>query len=384
MKFSCTQENLLQGLQVVSHAAGKNISLPILNNVLIKIENKELKLVTTNLEMAISCRLRAKVDEEGDFTVPCRLLTDYLSVSSPGRVDVEQKDSELLVQSASDKTTIKGNVAVDFPLVPQLERKKVYGLKVADFKEMAQKVIFAASKNEARPELGGVLLNFNPDYKQWHLVSAATDSYRLAEKEVKLLENLSNKSYSAETSKVIVPVRALQEILRIVSTYHEDLEEEQPVEIVVSDSQILFSFGMVELVSRLIEGQYPDYRQIIPASSKTSISFNVAEWIKRIKAASLFSNVGINGIVLTFKAGNEQKTTFVSTNGQLGNYTSEELCQIEGEDNHILLNYRYLLDGLMNLVAEEAVLKVISPNSPCVLSSKNSSGYLYIIMPIKE
>ncbi|KKS13389.1 MAG: polymerase III subunit beta protein [Candidatus Magasanikbacteria bacterium GW2011_GWA2_41_55] len=363
MKFSCTQENLLQGLQVVSHAAGKNISLPILNNVLIKIENKELKLVTTNLEMAISCRLRAKVDEEGDFTVPCRLLTDYLSVSSPGRVDVEQKDSELLVQSASDKTTIKGNVAVDFPLVPQLERKKVYGLKVADFKEMAQKVIFAASKNEARPELGGVLLNFNPDYKQWHLVSAATDSYRLAEKEVKLLENLSNKSYSAETSKVIVPVRALQEILRIVSTYHEDLEEEQPVEIVVSDSQILFSFGMVELVSRLIEGQYPDYRQIIPASSKTSISFNVAEWIKRIKAASLFSNVGINGIVLTFKAGNEQKTTFVSTNGQLGNYTSEELCQIEGEDNHILLNYRYLLDGLMNLVAEEAVLKVISPNS---------------------
>lgn len=384
MKFSCTQENLLQGLQVVSHAAGKNISLPILNNVLIKIENKELKLITTNLEMAISCRLRAKVDEDGDFTVPCRLLTDYLSVSSPGRVDVEQKDSELLVQSASDKTTIKGNVATDFPLVPQLERKKVYGLKVADFKEMAQKVIFAASKNEARPELGGILLNFNPDFKLGHLVSAATDSYRLAEKEAKLLENLPNKSYSAEMSKVIVPVRALQEILRIVSTYHEDLEEEQPVEIVVSESQILFSFGMVELVSRLIEGQYPDYRQIIPASSKTSISFNVAEWIKRIKAASLFSNVGINGIVLTFKGGNEQKTTFASTNGQLGNYTSEELCQIEGEDNHILLNFRYLLDGLMNLSAEEAVLKVISPNSPCVLSSKAGGGYLYIIMPIKE
>lgn len=384
MKFSCTQENLLQGLQVVSHAAGKNISLPILNNVLIKIENKELKLITTNLEMAISCRLRAKVDEAGDFTVPCRLLTDYLSVSSPGRVDVELKDSDLLVQSASDKTTIKGNTAVDFPLVPQLEKKVVYGLKVVDFKEMAQKVIFAASKNEARPELGGILLNFNPDFKPGYVVSAATDSYRLAEKEAKLLENIPNKSYSVETSKVIVPVRALQEILRIVSTYREDLEEEQPVEIVVSESQILFSFGMVELVSRLIEGQYPDYRQIIPAISKTTVSFNVAEWIKRIKAASLFSNVGINGIVLTFKAGNEQKTTFASTNGQLGNYMSEELCQIEGEDNHILLNFRYLLDGLMNLGAEEAVLKIISPNSPCVLSSKAGGGYLYIIMPIKE
>lgn len=384
MKFSCTQENLWQGLQVVSHAAGKNISLPILNNVLIKIENKELKLVTTNLEMAISCRLRAKVDEDGDFTIPCRLLTDYLSVSSPGRVDLELKESELLVQSASDKTTIKGNAATDFPAVPQLEKKKVYGLSVADFKEMAQKVIFAVSKNEARPELGGVLLNFNPDHLPGYLVSAATDSYRLAEKESKLLENTANKGYSAETVKVIVPARALQEILRIVSTYHEELEEEQPVEIVVGESQIMFSYGSVELISRLIEGQYPDYRQIIPSNYKTTISFNVAEWIKRIKAASLFSNVGINGIILTFKAGNEQKTTFASTNGQLGNYTSEELCQIEGEDNHILLNYRYLLDGLMNLVAEEAVLKVISPNSPCVLSSKAGGGYLYIIMPIKE
>ncbi len=369
---------------MVSHAAGKNISLPILNNVLLKIENKELKLITTNLEMAISCRVRAKVEAEGEFTVPCKLLTDYLSISSPGRVDVELKENEIFIQTPNDKTSIKGNGASDFPAIPTVEGQKVYSLGLADFKQMAQKTLFAVSKNEARPELGGVLFDFNPETKKGSLLAAATDSYRLAEKETKLSANLAGKGSGDESSRVIVPARALQEVFRIVSSYSEELEEEQLVEIKVGDGQIVFSYGPVELISRLIEGQYPDYRQIIPSNFKTTIKLNVSEWIKRIKAASLFSNVGINGIAMDFKAGNEQKANFSSTNGQLGAYQSEELCQIEGEDNHILLNFRYLLDGLMNLGAEEGVLKLISASSPCVLSKKEGGDYLYIIMPIKE
>lgn len=384
MKFSCTQENLAQGLQVVSHLAGKNLSLPILNNVLIKIENKELKLAATNLEMAISCRLRAKIEEEGEFTVPSKLLTDYISVGSPGRIDAELKGSELLIQTSSDKTSIKGNSASDFPTVPQLAREMVYAVGATDFKELLQQTLFAVSRNEARPELGGVLFNFNPDYKKGHLVAAATDSYRLAEKGIKLAESTANRTYSQSVKQIIIPTRALQEISRIVATYHEELEEELLIEIAVGENQVLFSYGSVELISRLVEGQYPDYRQIIPTNFKTSVGFKVSEWIKRIKAASLFSNVGINGIALEFKAGNEQKTIVSSTNGQLGDYQGEELCQIEGEDNKILLNYRYLLDGLLNLGAEEAVLKVISPDSPCVLAPKGQEGYLYIIMPIKQ
>lgn len=384
MKFSCTQENFSQGLQVVGHAAGKNISLPILNNVLLKIENKELKLITTNLELAISCLVRAKIDEEGSFTTPCKLLADYLLIGSPGRVDVELKENELLIQTGSDKTSIKGNSAADFPLVPQLEKSRVYALKAEDFKQLIQRVIFAASKNEARPELGGVFLHLNPEHKKGYLVAAATDSYRLAEKEAKLLENFGEKKYCQETAKVIVPSRTLQEVLRIVSSYREELEGEAPVEIVVGENQILFIYGTVEIISRLVEGQYPDYRQIIPTNFKTTVNFIVSEWIKRIKAASLFSNVGINGIILNFKAGNEQKAVITSTNGQLGAYTGEELCQVEGEDNQILLNYRYLLDGLLNLGAEEGVLRMISSNSPCVLAAKSGEGYLYIIMPIKE
>lgn len=380
MKFSCTQENLSQGLQMVSHIASKNISLPILNNVLLKIENKELKLITTNLEMAIGCRLRAKIEEDGEFTVPSRLFADYLAMSPPGRVDVELKGTEFFIQTGADKTSIKGNEAGEFPLIPQLERNHVYGFKVEDFKKMLQQVLFAASRNEARPELGGVNLNFN-GYKKGFLIAAATDSYRLAEKEVKILEG---EKYSQETAGAIVPARALQECLRVISTFHEELEGEMPVELVVAEGQVMFSYGSVEITSRLVAGAYPDYRQIIPASFKTTINFSVSEWLRRIRAASLFTNMGINGINLEFKAGHEQKAIISAMNSQFGAHTGEVLCQIEGEDNQILLNYRYLLDGLAGLGAEEAILKLNSADSPCLLISKDGGGYLYIIMPIKQ
>lgn len=383
MKFSCTQENLSQGLQIVSHIATKNISLPILNNVLIKIENKELKLVTTNLETAISCRVRAKVEVDGEYTVPSHLFNDYLAVAPLSRVDVELKSEGLSVAMDHDKTLIKGNSAADFPLLPVLNRDEFYGLLMEDFKQALQQVLFAVSKNEARPELGGVMFSFNPDYKPGYLVCAATDSYRLAEREIKMMTD-GARVFSKTSRKVIVPTRALQEILRAISVFHEEVEENPPLEIVISDNQILFSYGAVEVISRLVEGQYPDYRQIIPQNFKTTISFNVSEWIKRIKAASFFSNVGINGVMLDFKSGADQRVAFSSTNGQLGEHTSQSLAQIVGEDNNILINYRYLLDGLTNLEAEEATLRVVSPEAPCLLEPKNKPGYLYIIMPIKQ
>lgn len=384
MNFSCVQENLSQALQIVSHIAVKNNSLPILNNVLLKIEDKELKLITTNLEMAIICRVRAKVESGGEYTVPSHLFNDYLSIASSGRVDVELKDSGLSVQTSdNDKTLIKGSSAADFPVIPSVDRNLVFGVLVEDFKKMIQQVLFSASKNEARPELCGVLFNFNPDYKQGFVVCAATDSYRLAEKEVKMIIN-QNKNYSQASKKIIIPAKVLQEVTRIISLFHEEIEENPPLEIIISESQVLFSYGPVEIISRLVEGQYPDYRQIIPANFKSSVELTVTEWIKRIKAASFFSNLGINGVSLKIKSGNEQRVVFASMNGQLGEHSSEALGRIEGEENEILLNYRYLLDGLAALGAEEAVLKIISADSPCLLQAKGKEGYLYIIMPIRQ
>lgn len=382
MKFSCTQENLSQALQIVSHITVKNNSLPILNNVLLKIENKELKLVTTNLEMAINCKVRAKTEEDGEYTAPANLFNEYIAVASNGKVDVESKESGLLVQTAdNDKTLIKGSPATEFPLIPQVERDLVFGILVDDFKKIAQQLLFAASKNEARPELCGIFFNFNPENRQGSVVCAATDSYRLAEKEVKMVVG---DKYSKENKKVIVPAKALQEVLRITAAFHEDLEDNPPLEVIVAENQIMFSYGPVEIISRLVEGQYPDYRQIIPTNFKTTVEVTTSEWIKRIKAASIFSNIGINGVDIKFFAGNEQKAVFTSMNGQLGEHTSEMLVKVDGENNGILLNHRYLLDGLSAMGAEEGYLKLITPDSPCVLQPKGKEDYLYIVMPIRQ
>lgn len=378
------QENLTQGLQVVSHLSNKNITLPILNNVLIKADNKELKLVTTNLEAAISCVVRAKIEEPGEFTVPAKLFADYIELVSPGRVDLELKGSDLIVRGSGEQSLIKGNLAADFPIIPQLDRQEKHGLPVEDFKKAMQQVLFAVSKSESRPELSGVFFSFNPEERAGFLVTAATDSFRLAEKESKLLPQRGEQKYSQTPKKAIVPAKAILELLRIISAYRSDLEEEAPLEIVLSENQILFCCGAIELTSRLVDGQYPNYKQIIPGSFKTTVNFRVSELIKRIKAASLFSSTGINGIALEFAAGHEQKTAISSLNSQVGENRSEVLCQINGEDNKILLNYRYLLDGLANMGSEEASLKVISGDTPCLLTGKEQAGYLYIVMPIKQ
>lgn len=383
MKFSCTQENLNQGLQVVSHVTGKNISLPILNNVLIKA-GSELKLITTNLEIAISCQVRAKIDEGGEFTVPAKLFADYLEVVSPGRSDLNVKDSELVIQTGADRSVIKGNPAADFPVIPELDRQEKFALLAEDFKTAMQQLLVAVSRAEIRPELAGVLFSFNPDGRAGYLICAATDSYRLAEKELKLLADTPNQKYSRASKKIIVPAKTIQEVTRIISSYRSDLDQEAALTIITNENKILFSYGSVELTSRLIDGEYPNYRQIIPSNFKTTAAIQVGELIKRIKAASLFCSSGINGIVADFKAGSDQKIIITSLGGQVGENRSEVLCQINGEDNKILLNYRYLLDGLMNLNAEEAILKINSGEAPCLLTPKDQNDYLYIIMPIKQ
>ena len=382
MKFSCTQENLYQGLQVVSHATSKNNTLPILNNVLLKIENKELKLLSTNLEIAVNATVRAKIEEVGEITAPAKLLLEYLSVCPPGKIDIELKGADIKIQTQNDNTLVKGVLSQDFPFVPPINKTISYGLSVQDFKQALQKVMFAVSKNEARPELCGVFMDFNSN-KEGVLTLAATDSYRLAEKKMSLLGNFGDKQYNKEAQKVIVPGKTIQEVLRVISLFHED-EAQTPLEISIQDSQIVFSYGTVEIYSRLIEGKYPDYTQIIPHQFKTSTQLQVSEWIKRIKAASLFSNTGVQGVVFEFFGGNEQKVVISSVSGQTGEHTSSVLSKLDGENNKITLNYRYLLDGLMNLLVEEAELQIVSSESPCVLRPKGVEDYLYIIMPIRQ
>lgn len=379
MKFISLQENLKQGLFTVSHIAGKNINLPILNNVLLKAEKGNIKLIATNLEMGVVDTIRGKIENEGSFTVDSKIISDCVNLLPNKKINMELKDKNLVVDCENYKTKIKGQPAEEFPLIPEVDKEIFYGVRADEFKKALSQTIFSVSLNESRLELSGVLFVLNSGAKAGGLTMAATDSYRLAEKKLKI------KTNSEEEKKIIIPAKTLQELIRILSGAKdfENTEKDDEIKFYVSENQILFTYGSTELVSRLIEGQYPDYEQIIPANAKTKIKIDRAEFARAVKVAAIFSKTGINDINLDFPA-SKNKVVISSVSGQTGENITELDAKINGSDNGMVINCRYLLDGLNNIDGEEIDIEITDNNTPCVLKPNKDENYLYIIMPIKQ
>lgn len=375
MLFTCTRENLSNALSLVTNLASKSVNLPILSNILIKASDQKIELVSTNLELAIIATVRAKVDQIGAYTIPARTLTDYINLLEGEKVDIELKNNELLVSCGRSSTKIKGMPADEYPVIPNINEGNGYVISSDDLKKGLSQVNLAASRNDIRPELSGVLFSFNAENNENQLILAATDSYRLAEKKIKLTQG-------NEINRVIVPGRTAQEIAHMLSSSNE-LTNEKTVRIILSENQIAATYNNIQIISRLVEGQYPDYTQIIPKTFNTEIMFSLKQMVKEIKAASIFTTAGINAVSFDFKP-DEEKIFVNSTSSQTGEYHSEIEAKISGENNTILLNNRYLLDGLNSLTGEDVELKIINSDSPCVLSGKSDSDYLYIIMPIRQ
>ena len=373
MKFTCTKENINKVLSLVSPLAGKQGHLPILMNVLIVVQESKVELIATNLEIAIKTNLRAKIEKIGSFTVPAKTLSDYINLLSDGQIDISLEENELIIKSGSSSTKIKGMPADEFPVVPEVEEKNVYNISAEKFKNALVKIVIAASKNEIRPELSGVYMGFFKS-KYDGLVLAATDSYRLSELKI-AVEQGKNEIES------IVPARTVYEIVRLLSLAKEN-EEESNVRIWVSDNQIAVRYDCFEMTSRLVDGKYPDYSQIIPVKFKTTAVLPVDILIKKIKAAGLFTTTGINGVSFDFNVKNSA-LSISSTSTQTGEYNSEIDAEIQGEENSILLNYKYILDGLQQM-NNDIVFNINNADSPCLLQEKNKNDYIYIIMPIRQ
>lgn len=374
MKIISLQENLKQGFFTVGRIAGKNNNLPILNNILIKAEKGNIKFITTNLEIGIVSTVRGKIEIEGSFTVDSKIITDYISLLPNKKVCLELKDKELIIDSENYKTKIRGQSAEEYPLIPEVEKDVCFSADAVEFKKALSQVIFAVSTSESRLELSGVLFNFSKN----NLVIAATDSFRLTEKKIKL------KKYNDGEKKIIIPAKTLQELLRILSGGGEIINnEEKEINFYISENQILFTYGLTELISRLIEGQYPDYEQIIPNSLKTTSRINRAELIRAVKAASLFSKIGINDINIDFPA-NKNKAVISAVSSQTGENITEIEAVVKGDDNSVVINYKYLLDGLNNMDCETVDVEVIDNNTPCIIKPEGGEDYIYIIMPIRQ
>jgi len=374
MKFICLQENLKRGLNIVGHVTSKNINLPILNNILIKAEEGNIEFISTNLEIGITHQVRGKIESDGQFTIDSKLIGEYVNLLNGGeKVKAEVKDNELKIECGNYKTRIKGESSKEFPLIPTVPRLGYYSCKSGELKKALNSVIFSVSNSENRIELTGVLFSFGSN----KLSLAATDSYRLAEREL----NIKTNEISGD-QKIIIPAKTIQELLRVLNNLeNSELGEEQELRFYLAENQILFTVDSVELISRLINGHYPDYKQIIPTKTQTEIIVERVELVRAVKAAALFSKTGINDITILLS---KEKMIISSFSGASGESQIELDAEIKGGDNEITINYRYLLDGLNNIEGEMIRLGIINNTTPCILRPEKDNSYLYIVMPIRQ
>lgn len=370
LKFSVTKENLYRGLSVVSHIASKNLTLPILQNVRVEAKNGQIELITTNLEIGVRFRIRGKVEEEGEITLPAKVFYEVVGLFSGERVDVEVNEQSAVLECASAHATVRGTSAEEFPVIPGSTNGEALSVPTKVFAESLSRILFSAATDESRPDIHGVYFNITSQ----GLTLASTDSFRLSEKIITL-------SHSHPDRNFIVPLRTLQEIQRIMST----LPSLEHIQIIGGENQAVFNLGEGEVVSRLIEGKYPEYQQVIPKEWATRCLVEARALTQLVRGASLFCRSGINDVHLIVSP-EQKEIRITASNSQVGEYNSNIPATVEGVENDLILNYKYVLDGISAVGSDTVALEMNNKNSPCVLRPAGSAkkDYTHLIMPIKQ
>jgi len=373
MKLSCLQENLDHGLNVVGRAVAIRTTLPITNNVLLATDKSRLKLSATNLEMAISCWIGAKVEEEGAITVPARLLSEFISSLPSEKVDINlsPQTKTLGLKCARFEARISGVDAKDFPPIPRVEGGISTKVEVEALRQAIGQVAFAAATEESRPVLTGVDAEFDGDT----LTLAAADGFRLAVYKLPLAQAVSQKT------EVIIPARTLAELNRLMA------DQEEAVEITVNPEkgQALFRLKDIELVSQLIQGSFPNYSQLIPKSSNTKAVISVTDFLRATKTASIFARDGSGIVRLVVTPGGEMtpgKVTVSARSEEVGDDVGEIDAMVEGEESKIAFNGKYLTDVLGVLREGQVALETTNPSSPGVLKPVGVDNYIHVVMPM--
>ncbi len=369
MKLSVMQENLARGLQVVSRAVSTRSTLPVLNNVLLRTEDGGLKLTATNLEIGMTYWVPGKIDTGGSMTVPARLLADIVAgLPANERVDLELQAQETLhIQAGRFETRVKGIDAEEFPAIPTAGERPTTRVPQNVLRSALGEVTFAAATDEARPILTGVLARFEGD----KLTLAAADNYRIAVKTLTVLDPV-------EETSVVVPARSLHELSRVLSDTND------PVDIVLSPSrnQILFHLEGFDLVSRLIDGQFPNYQQVLPKGFTTKATVDRDQLLAAVRLASLIASSSANIVKLQVGKDAEIGVT-VSAAADVGDNKSDVEAKVEGDGTTIAFNARYLLDVLTNVDADQFSIELNGPLSPGVFRPVPDEQYVHVVMPVK-
>ena len=373
MKLSCLQENLNKGLGLVGRAVATRSTLPITQNILLSAEQSHLKLAATNLEMATTCWIGAKVEQTGDITVPARLLIDFVNSLPNDLIEVNLPAAShiLELKSGHYQAHFNGIDAADFPPIPQISDGIATTIEAASLREGIAQVAFVAATEESRPVLTGINTEF--DGEQLNLVAA--DGFRLAVHKTTLGSSVSEKT------TVIIPARTLNELNRLLG------EQEEPVEITINEkkSQILFRLKNAELVSQLIQGSFPNYSQVIPQSYTTRAVVDINEFLRVAKMSSIFARDASGIVRLVVTPGTELtpgKVTVSAQAEEVGGNVSEIDALIDGEEAKIAFNAKYLSDVLSVLRQTQVALELTTPSSPGTIRPIGVDNYVHVVMPM--
>ncbi len=373
MKIEVLKENFRNGLNIVEKITGKNLSLPILNNILISGENNLLNLNSTDLETAIRLWILAKVTKNGKIIIPAKLISNFISSLTDEKLLLEVKGFNIEIKCRGLKTQIQGQNPEEFPIIPEFKNTEVLEIDSKSFCQGLNQVTDISSLSQIRPEISGVYFLFSDNL----IKIVATDSFRLAEKSISL-KTKPNKNYS-----FILPLKSVKELINILG------EKEGLLKIYFSQNQVMFEFPMKEIshpqfqiISRLIEGEYPNYQDIIPKKFKTRVILKRDEFLNQVKTISLFSGK-INEIKLTVSNNSEEIKIFAK-DPDIGESESTIPAKIEGDPIEISFNHKFLTDGLLKIKSSEIYFDLSKEEGPCVLKPVGDASYIYVVMPIKS
>ena len=373
MKLLILQEKLKEGVALTERVSPKTPSLVILNNVLIKTEKNFINLITTDLELAIKWWSLAKIEKEGQITIPAKLFSTLINCLPNKQISLEEKGLSLSVECENYKTLLKGLSPEDFPIIPQIGGGESLLVDSQSFCQSLSQVVDIPFPSTTKPEISGVYLVFQKDL----IRMAATDSFRLSEKTLFVPPNSLSKGYA-----LILPQKAAREVINIFG------EKEGSLRIYFSPNQVLFELPLpetphpqIQLISRLIEGEYPDYQEILPKKFETQVVFSKNEFLNQIKSASLFSGK-TSEVKLKINPKGEKIEIF-SQNPDLGEYHSYLAGKGKGKEFEVSFNHRFLVDGLLDIKSSEVAIELNEIEGPVVFKPVGDQSFLYVVMPIK-
>jgi DNA polymerase-3 subunit beta len=372
MKLTVSQAQLAHGLGIVSRAVSPRSTLPVLNNILIATDEGRLRISATNLELGITCWIGAQIEEEGSVTIPARIFNDLVSTLPGDKVNLTltTRTQSLNIHCGTSNFDIKGIDANEFPPMPTPDLASGVELNVSDFKEMIQQVSFAASTDEARPVLQGVLMEINEN----QLSLAATDGFRISMRTAQISSSV------AHPVKVIIPARSLSELARIAINGSETVTMVVPPD----RGQAIFHLKDAELVTQLIEGTFPDYRAIVPPNFKTRMVISTAEFLKACRQAEIIAREGNYVIRLNMQPqeGGPGAVEFSTQSEEMGSGEVVVDANIEGPELLIAFNVRYLSEVLEVVGTPNAVLETNQNNTPGMISPVGDESFKHVVMPM--